>query len=286
MKKLIALILTLVLALSLVACSSSSSDSSSTDSDSSDSTASETPNVDAIKAAGKLVVGTSADFAPYEFHILDENGEDTIVGFDMSLAQAIADELGVELEIVDQSFDSILLDLQQGTIDLGIAGFSPDPERKEVADFSDYYYLGGQAFAINKANADKYTSFEDFAGLQVGAQTGSIQADLLAENCPDAQAVLLSKVPDIILELVNGKIEGAFIETAVLENYIKNYPDVMMMCEVPYDSEGSAVAIKKGNDDLTAVVNDVIAKVTADGSMDQWVAEANELSDQEITTEE
>ena len=284
MKKVIALILTLVLALSLVACSSSTEDdTANTDTD---TAVSETPNVDAIKAAGKLVVGTSADFAPYEFHILNDNGEDTIVGFDMALAQAIADELGVELEIVDQSFDSILLDLQQGTIDLGIAGFSPDPDRMEVADFSDYYYLGGQAFAINKANADKYTSFEDFAGLQVGAQTGSIQADLLAEKCTDAQAVLLSKVPDIILELVNGKIEGAFIETAVLENYIKNYPDVMMMCEVPYDSEGSAVAIKKGNDDLTAVVNDVIAKVTADGSMDQWVAEANELSDQEITTEE
>ena len=281
MKKAIAILLALALALTFVACGTTATTEPAEGAPEAAPEAA-TGKVADIKAAGKLVVGTSADFSPYEFHIL-QDGKDVIVGFDMALAQAIADELGVELEIVDMSFDSILTDLSVGSVDLGIAGFSPDPERAETVDFSDLYYEGGQAFAINKANADKYDSYDDFAGLQVGAQTGSIQADLLAENCPDCQPVLLQKVPDIILELIDGKIEGAFIETVVLESYAKNYPDLMQMCDVEYDTEGSAVAIAKGNDDLTEVVNKVIADSLANGNMAAWVAEANDLTDQSIS---
>ncbi len=265
MKKIIALVLVLALALCCASCGGT-----------------KVKTLDDIKKSGKLVVGTSADFAPYEFHIIDDAGNDVIVGFDMALAKAIADDIGVELEIKDMNFDSILMELTSGNIDLGIAGFSPDPERAKTVDFSDLYYLGGQSFAILKANAGKYDSYDDFAGLQVGAQSGSIQADLLAANCPDAQPVLLKTVPDIIMELISGKIEGAFIETAILENYIKQYPEIAEMCAVDYDQEGSAIAIMKGNDTLTAAVNEVIAKVVADGTMDAYVAEANELSSKAI----
>ena len=82
---------------------------------------------------GKLVLGTSADYSPYEFHIY-ENGVDKIVGFDVALAQAIADELGVELEIHDIPFDSILMELNMGSVDIGIAGFTPTPARLEAID--------------------------------------------------------------------------------------------------------------------------------------------------------
>jgi len=237
----------------------------------------EAPEVTTINP-GVLTVCTSADFAPYEFHIIDENGEDKIVGFDIALAQAIADYLGLTLEIKDMSFDSLIMEVVNGTADLSIAGFSPDPERAEVVDFSDIYYEGGQSFVVLAADADKYTSYADFAGLPVAAQTGSIQADLLAENAPDANAVLLANIGDIILEVLNGKAVGCFMETVVAESYIAQYPELMILWDVEYDVEGSAVVVGKGNQAMLDAVNAVIAAALEDGSMGEWVAEANALS--------
>jgi ABC-type amino acid transport substrate-binding protein len=232
---------------------------------------------------GKLTIGTSADFAPYEFHIL-QDGQDKIVGFDIALGQAIADELGVELEVKDISFDSILMELNSGTIDLGLAGFSPTPDRLEAVDMSLLYYTGGQSLMIKKADAEKFKSFADFgAGTSVGAQTGSIQEGLAKENTPDASLVSLQTVPSIIMDLKTGKIDGAFIETAVAVGYVATQDDLMILCDVPYDSEGSSVAVKKGNEDMLNFVNAVITKVVANGSMDQFVAEANELQSQSIS---
>ena len=231
---------------------------------------------------GKLKVATSPDFAPYEFYHIDEEGTPQLAGFDMALAQRIADDLGLELEVVPMDFDGILMELQSGNVDLGIAGFSPSPDRAEVFDFSDLYYLGGQSFCINAANKDKYTSFEDFAGLPVGAQTGSIQYGLMEKNTPDANQIGLAKVTDIVNELITGKLEGAFIETAVAKQYAINYPDLYIAWDVEYeDAEGSAVAIAKGHDDLLAAVNAVIANAIADGSMDEYVAKAQEMASDE-----
>ncbi len=229
---------------------------------------------------GKLKVATSPDFAPYEFYYV-EDGTPQLAGFDVALAQRIADDLGLELEIVPMDFDGILMELQSGNVDLGISGFSPSPERAEVFDFSDLYYMGGQCFCINAANADKYTSFEDFAGLPVGAQTGSIQYGLAEENTPDANIIGLAKVTDLVNELLTGKLEGAFIETAVAEQYAKNYPDLMIAWDVEYDTEGSAIALAKGNESLLEAVNGVIATVLEDGSMDEYIATAQELASDE-----
>ena len=229
---------------------------------------------------GKLVMGTSADFAPYEFHILD-NGVDKIVGFDVALGQAIADELGVEFEVKDISFDSILMELNAGTIDLGIAGFSPTPERMAAVDMSCLYYTGGQSLMIRKADADKYTGLSDFgAGKSVGAQTGSIQEGLAKEQTPEAALVSLQTVPSIIMELKSNKIDAAYIETVVAEGYVKTQDDLMILCEVPFDAEGSSVAVKKGNTEMLDFVNAVITKVVANGDMAKFVEEANELSTQ------
>ena len=227
---------------------------------------------------GKLKVATSPDFAPYEFYYINEDGTPELAGFDMAIAQRIADDLGLELEVVPMDFDGILMELQSGNVDLGIAGFSPSPERAEVFDFSDLYYMGGQSFCVNAANAEKYSSFEDFAGLPVGAQTGSIQYGLAEENTPDANIIGLAKVTDIVNELITGKLEGAFIETAVAEQYAKNYPDLYIAWDVEYDTEGSAIALAKGHEDLLAAVNAVIAAALEDGSMDEYVATAQELA--------
>ena len=297
MKKFLSIVIAALMVAALAACGSapassapassgvSSSDASSAPASSeasSESSSSEAAGEVVTSQEGKLVVGTSADFAPYEFHIL-KDGKDQIVGFDMALAQAIADDLGLELVIKDMSFDSILIELSSGTIDLGIAGFSPDPERAESVDFSDYYYMGGQSLMIRKADADKYTSFESLKGLPVGAQTGSIQEDLAKELTPESSLVSLTAIPNVIMELKAGKIEAAFMETVVAEGYLATQDDLMIAMEVPYDVEGSAVAIKKGNDAMTAAVNATIKKVLENGDMDKFIQEANALAEEAIS---
>ena len=104
--------------------------------------------------------------------------------------------------------------------------------------------------------------------------------DLAKENTPNANIIGLAKVTDIVSELVSGKLEGGFIETAVAEQYIKNYPELEIAWDVPYDTEGSAIALKKGSDLLPAV-NAVINNALSDGSMDQYVADAQELASDE-----
>mgnify|MGYP004587987189 FL=1 len=278
MKKILSAVMAGAVALSLTACGGNSASSASTASSAASAAASEPAAALQTVNPGKLTVATSPDFAPYEFYYIDENGDAQLSGFDVALAGVIADKLGLELEVIPMDFDGILMELQSGNVDIGMAGFSPDPERAETFDFSDIYYLGGQSFCVTKDNLDKYKDYSDFDGKSVGAQTGSIQMKLANENTPNANIVGLSKVTDVINELISGKLDGAFIETAVAECYAKNYPELALAWDVPYEAEGSAVALKKGNDALLAAVNSVIAEVKEDGTMDQLVADANELA--------
>ncbi len=285
MKKLLALVLALILCFSLAACAQTETESSAPESVPEESAApseseavSEAPAEITTVTAGKLTVATSPDFAPYEFYSVDDAGNLSLSGFDIALAQAIADHLGLELEVVPMDFDSILLELQAGNVDLGIAGFSPDPERAETFDFSDIYYMGGQSLVVLSENKDVYNTYESLIGKSVGAQTGSIQMDLAEQYTPDANIVGLSKVTDIISELLAGKLQAAFIETAVAECYKLNYPELELVMDVEYDVAGSAVALQKGNETLLAAVNEVIAGLIEDGSINQFVADANELA--------
>lgn len=229
---------------------------------------------------GVLTVATSPDFAPYEFYAIGEDGNPTLAGFDMALAQYVADYLGLELEVIPMDFDGVLSELQMKNVDLGMAGLSPDPTREDAMDFSDIYYEGGQSLVIVKANADTLNSFEacNKSDVSVGAQIGSIQMDLANEFSADADIVALPKVTDIISELLGGKLDAAYIETAVAESYQKNYPDLEIVLDVPYDVAGSSIGVSKGNTALLAAVNEAIAAAIEDGSMDQFVAEANELA--------
>jgi polar amino acid transport system substrate-binding protein len=300
MKKIITLLLAMAMLFALAACGATATATTATPAPATEAPATENPyagkTIDELAAEitpvnpGYLTVGTSADFAPYEFWLPDANGNLQMVGFDVSLAQAIADALGLTLDMKSMSFDSILIELASGNIDLAIAGFSPTPERAQSVDFSDLYYMGGQCLMIRAADADKYTSFDSLKGLPVGAQTGSIQYGLAEDNTPDSDIVGLQDVTSIIMELKTGKLEAAFMETAVAEAYIKTNPDLAVAFDVEYtDAEGSAVAIRKGNDALTAAVNLVIAQVLADGTMNDAIATANEQAAdpgmQQITVE-
>lgn len=230
--------------------------------------------------AGKLTVATSPDFAPYEFYSIGDDSKPTLAGFDVALAGYIADYLGLELEIVTVDFDGVLSELSTKSVDLGMAGLSPDPARESIMDFSDLYYMGGQSFVTVEDKKDVITSVEvaNAAEYTVGAQTGSIQLDLANENTPNANIVSMPKVTDIVSELVAGKEDAAFIETDVAKCYQKNYPELYIVSDVPYDQEGSAIGVNKGNTVLLAKVNEAIKAAIDDGSMAQFIADANELA--------
>lgn len=226
---------------------------------------------------GKLTVATSPDFAPFEFYSLDESGKPTLAGFDVALAQYIADYMGLELEIIPMDFDGTLSELTSKKVDLSMAGYSPDPARENSMAFSDVYYTSGQAFICTRKNVSKFSTIADAnkAEYQVGVQIGSIQYGLAQENTPNADIVQLSKVTDIIAEVLSGKLDGAFVETAVAETYIKNYPELTIALDVSYEKDGYVIGVSKGNEALLTSVNEAIAKAKEDGSLAKFIEEAN-----------
>ena len=234
--------------------------------------------------AGKLTVATSPDYAPYEFYAIGEDGSAELAGFDIDLIHYIADYLELELEIVPMDFDGVLLELANGSVDLGVAGISPDPERADSMDFSDIYYEGGQAFITVKDKADMFTDLASAnnPAISVGAQNGTIQMDLAQQYSPDADIVTLTKATDIIAELISGKLDGGYVEWDVAVAYQANYPDLHIVCEVPYEVEGNAVGVVKGNEALLAAVNEAIAACIEDGSFSQFVAAALERASGDI----
>lgn len=287
LKKLLALTLSLVMTLSLAACGGNAANDQNSDATNdtvSDGADNQEPGwwKDSLSTVtdGKLTVATSPDFAPYEFYAIDENGDPQLAGFDISLAQYIADYIGLELEIIPMDFDGTILELQSKNVDLGMAGYSEDPDRADAMDFSDVYITGGQSFVCLESNKELFQSMEDANNpeYQIGAQIGSIQAELARENTPDADIVEMAKVTDIIADLVSGKLDGAFIETMVVEIYAYNYPELYMALDVPYESKGSVVGVSKGNEALLAAVNEALAAAMADGTFDRYVDEANKLA--------
>jgi len=268
MKKIVALVLALLMVFALAACGSKGAGE----------------NTYGTITPGVLTVATSPDYAPYEFYAIGEDGKAELAGFDIALIKYIADYLDMELEIIPMDFDGVLLELANGSVDLGIAGISPDPDRADSMDFSDIYYEGGQAFITVK---DKAHMFTDLASannpdISVGAQNGTIQMDLAQQYSADADIVTLTKATDIIAELVSGKLDGGYVEWDVAVAYQANYPELHIVCEVPYDVEGNAIGVKKGNADLLAAINEAIAACIEDGSFSQFVAEALEQASGDI----
>ena len=156
-----------------------------------------------------LVVTTEAGYAPFEF--LDENGN--VVGLDASLAQALADDLGVELDIQNIAFDSVVAEVQAGNADMAIAGLTPNAERKQSVDMSDMYYGGGQCMLVLEENLDKYATKESLAGAVMATQKAALQETLMAEQFPDADARCFCRTsPSASPSLKNGECAAVLID--------------------------------------------------------------------------
>ena len=284
LKKMLLLALSAAMLLTVLTGCGSSETAAPQDEQATEAQAEEQPAAEAstlleqIKAKGKLVVGTEAQYAPYEFKDLDAN----FVGCDMWLAQQIADSLGVELEIVDMSFAGIIPAVQSGQVDLGIAAFTNTPERAEEIDFSDLYETSAQLLIVKTGNADAYSTKEALAGQKVGAQKGTIQSQLIQSALPDSELFELEKYPALALEVQNGNIAGLVVDQAVGESLVANSNGELEVSNFEFSAEeasfGKSVVIAKGNEDLVAAVNEVVNKVTSDGSYQAAYDEAVALA--------
>ena len=284
LKKMLVLALSAAMLLTILTGCGSSETAAPQDEQATEAPATEQPAaepstlLEQIKAKSKLVVGTEAQYAPYEFKDLDAN----FVGCDMWLAQQIADSLGVELEIVDMSFAGIIPAVQSGQVDLGIAAFTNTPERAEEIDFSNLYETSAQLLIVKTGNADTYSTKEALAGQKVGAQKGTIQSQLIQSALPDSELFELEKYPALALEVQNGNIAGLVVDQAVGESLVANSNGELEVSNFEFSAEeasfGKSVVIAKGNEDLVAAVNEVIDKVVSDGSYQEAYDEAVALA--------
>ena len=229
---------------------------------------------------GKLVLGTSADYPPFEFHMLDENGKDVIVGIDVSVAQKIAEDMGLELEIVDISFDNLLTAMDKGQCDIVIAAMESNPERDLVADFSDPYYTDLPPMILVKAeNAAQFTTLESFNGLVVGAQTGTTKADIVTNDLVGAELLGLAAVNDLVNSLVYDKCVAIVLDGAVAMQYAEANEDLVIAEVSLGEAYPYCVAVKEGDPKgLLESINKTLAKITADGTIDKYIADADAKS--------
>ncbi|WP_195986790.1 transporter substrate-binding domain-containing protein [Clostridium sp. D53t1_180928_C8] len=235
--------------------------------------------LDTIQEKGKVVVGMSADYAPYEFHYIDENGKDVVGGFDVDIANEIADALGVDLVIQEMDFDALVAALPAGKVDLVISGMNPTEERAKVVDFSEVYYNSKHGILVRSEDADKFKTFKDLEGSKVGVQLGSTQEQIAKAEIPNADLQQLANVNNLILELKAGKVDAIVMEKPVAEMAVKTNPE-LAVGEPTYEEKtgGNAVGVAKNNEQLLAKVNEVIKELNETGKMDEYIVKANELA--------
>ena len=265
LKKSVLLMLVGGLTLGIVGCSSSDGDKT---------------QLEEIKEKGVLTMATSADYPPYEFH-KDINGKDTIVGFDVMIAEEVAKNLGVELEIKDMKFDGLLGALKSGNVDIVVAGMTPTEERKQAVNFTDVYHNGEHTILVKKDNKEKYKSIEDLSKASIAVQKSSLQENIAKDVIKSANIKSLGKISDVVLELQNDNVDAVVVSKEAITGYLKQYPDIL---EANIDlgndqSEGSAIAINKTDDtSLVDAINEVLNKLEKENKIEAFVEEATQLA--------
>ncbi len=240
--------------------------------------------LDKIKQTGVLTFATSPDFAPLEFEDIS-SGETKYVGSDIELAQYIADQLGVELEIKAMDFSSVQAAVTSGQVDIAISGFAKTEERAQSMELSHSFNIeqdenSGQSLLVAKDLASSHNSAESFSGKKVGAQNGSLQYNLVSSQLPeDIEIVPIGSLLDGVLMLRSGKIDALASDIDNAEMILQNYDDIALCdFQFEYESEGNVAAVKKGETELIEAVNDIIDEVNEQGLYAQWKDEATELA--------
>jgi len=266
MKKMIALALCIIMMLSLVACAKEEA---------------------APAAAEKpvLTVAISPDFAPMEFVDTSKTGQEQFIGFDITLANYLADGLGMTLEIKPMSFDACQTAVQLGSVDMSISGFSWTAEREENFGISDYYIAGDneteQIILTTKENAGLYTTVESLVGKKVGAQIASLQEKLVTEELPESELVSFKDINDGVLALQTGKIDAMAVAKGNGDAIMANNADVAgsgFKFDVDPKYENNVILLNKEDTELLKQVNELLAKALEQDLYTGWYDEACELS--------
>lgn len=275
MKKMIAMLLALVMALSLMACGSTNANNGGNDN---------ANNGDEAQPEAKttLVVGVSADYAPFEFMYPDAGGNMVYGGIDISVAQYVADEMGLTMQVENMSFDNLLASLDKGDFDIVLSAMEATPERLENADFSDPYYTDVPPAILVKADkADQYKTLADFNGKSVGAQTATTKLDLV-NDIEGVTPVALASVLDLVNELVYDKVDAILVDGGVAQQYADANPD-LVIAEASSELGEAApycIAVAKGDPKgLLDGINAAIAKMTAENKIETFIADADSLAD-------
>ena len=228
--------------------------------------------LDEIKASGELHITLSPDFAPMEFIDSSKDGQEQYVGLDVFLAKYIADYIGVKLVIEPMSFDACQTAVYTASVPMSVSGYVWTEERAESYEISDYYYDGDNkiepVILIRTADAEKYTSSEDFNGVDIGAQNASLQMQLVTSQLPDANPVAVGDVGTGVLELQNGSIEALAVAKGNAEIIMDANPD-LVLCPweftITEETEAFVILITKGETALLNVVNEALAKAYSEG---------------------
>lgn len=278
MKKMIAMLLALVMALSLVACGSTNANNGGNDN---------ANNGDEAQPEAKttLVVGVSADYAPFEFMYPDAGGNMVYGGIDISVAQYVADEMGLTMQVENMSFDNLLASLDKGDFDIVLSAMEATPERLENADFSDPYYTDVPPAILVKADkADQYKTLADFSGKYVGAQTATTKLDMV-NDMEGVTPVPLSSVLELVNELVYDKVDAILVDGGVAQQYADANPD-LVIAEASSELGEAApycIAVAKGDPKgLLDGINAAIAKMTAENKIETFLADADSLADMAV----
>ena len=271
MKKLVSVVLATTMMIGVAGCSSTTSGSAD--------------KLEQIKEAGKIVLGTSPDFPPNEFYILDENGEN---------------EIGVELEIKATDFNGVLANVQSGSVDMAISGFAQTEERKQVMQFSEGYQREDsedyQGILTTKENAEKYKTLEEFkaANLTIAAQSGSIQYELAMKLTDEANIKQYGTTDASALALDAGDIDAVIVSSNSALPMLDTFTDLTLLPKDEFDLDPDAmystnvIGFPLGDEyqSLIDLCNDVIEKARENGDLEKWVTEAKELSAQAVEVEE
>ena len=270
MKKALSLMTAAALVLSLAACGSTASSAASSEAVSSDTASSETASSEAASETetaelstvepGKLIMSTNAAFPPYE--MTTDSGE--FEGIDIETAQAIADKLGLELQIDDMDFDAALLAVQQGKSDMVMAGVTVTDERQNVMDFTDSYATGIQSIIV-KEDSD-IASVDDLAGKKIGTQRGTTGYLYCSDDFGDENVVAYDNGLTAVQMLNNGQVDCVVIDNAPAKEFIAANPGLKLL-DTAYVEESYAIGVGKGNTELKDAINTALEELKADGTL-------------------
>ena len=275
MKKALSLMTAAALVLSLAACgstasSAASSEAASPEAASSDAASSEAASSEAASETetaelstvepGKLIMSTNVAFPPYE--MTTDSGE--FEGIDIETAQAIADKLGLELQIDDMDFDAALLAVQQGKSDMVMAGVTVTDERQNVMDFTDSYATGIQSIIV-KEDSD-IASVDDLAGKKIGTQRGTTGYLYCSDDFGDENVVAYDNGLTAVQMLNNGQVDCVVIDNAPAKEFIAANPGLKLL-DTAYVEESYAIGVGKGNTELKDAINTALEELKADGTL-------------------